>query len=269
MSTQHSAYTKQQHLDREQGITRCVDPAPATEHVRQLLERTGASRRAIAEAAGINPGIISDLLLGARKQLVRSTASALLAVQPHQLRNRHYRRGFVPKVGAVRRLRALMAIGHSAGQIAAATGGQLSAQALSNVLYQKGEWVTHFKHHVICNAYRQLATRPGNNPWTLGKARAAGWPSPLAWDENIDDPDATPGSWPTAELAGIDEIAVARAILRPGSAAGLTREERLEIIRRLAARRRPDAYIAVRAGVAVRTVLRVRQAEGIQGRRTA
>lgn len=65
----------------------------------------------------------------------------------------------------------------------------------------------------------------------------------------------------------VDEIAVERAMA--GDAVGITQREQAEAFRRLAGKGLSDEVIAQRLGVHARTVLRWRQAQGLESRWTA
>ena len=69
--------------------------------------------------------------------------------------------GFVPKVGAVRRIRALQAIGHCARDIAAATS--LTERDIYLVVNQAGRWITQARWEAVAHAYDQLSMTPGHS----------------------------------------------------------------------------------------------------------
>lgn len=77
----HRGYS-QQRRERQAAAdaTGLVDPARAQAHLRQLVD-AGASRRAIARAAGVDRRVVAEALAGGR-QLQRAVEARLLAVTP-------------------------------------------------------------------------------------------------------------------------------------------------------------------------------------------
>lgn len=180
-------YSKKWRLDRQRGLTRWVDPEPARERVLELLA-TGASQRAIADAAGVSAQTISKVKHGRHPHIARVVAKKILAVKPHQL---HQRTGdnFVPRIGVVRRLQALQALGHSAATIGDAAG--VTACVIHNLINQRGPWVSATNRDRAHAAFAQLWDKPGASRKVATMAAAKGWVVPMAWDD-IDDPNAVP-----------------------------------------------------------------------------
>lgn len=199
-TTEQYRYLKKWRLDRQRGLPRYVDPAPARDHITTLLV-AGASRRAVAAAAGISPSVISRILAD-QAHLRRVTADAILKVTVEQLRARTGGRDFVPDLGARRRIQALMAIGHSAAAIATATGDpDVSIRIVYNVLNKPGRWISQANHDRFDAAFRALAMTPGASTRSRTTAQAKGWAPPLAW-EDLDDPAATPNLGDTTDDRG-------------------------------------------------------------------
>ncbi len=117
----------------------------------------------------------------------------------------------VDPCGTHRRIRALMALGHSGATISATVGYSRShaTEVLKSTCWLLPGTVATYRR-----AYDHLSMVPGTSAVTRARAAARGWPTPLAWDDaNIDDPDAQP--WRPAEwepVGGPDHAAVARAI---------------------------------------------------------
>lgn len=104
--------------------------------------------------------------------------------------------------GTHRRIRALMRLGHSSATIAAAAG--LHQRQISQILLCT-TYVVSGTEAAIRRAYDRLSMTEGVSNRTRSRAVAAGWPPPLAWDENdIDDPAAEP----YGGEAGLDDLAV-------------------------------------------------------------
>lgn len=180
-------YAKKWRLDRERGITRYVDPEPARCHIQELLA-LGVSKRAIAQAAGVSPTTITDLTKHNPKHVTRRIAAKILAATPAGL---HQREGddFVPRIGVLRRLQALQALGHSAATIAAAAG--VGTAVIHNLVNQRGPYVSAMNRDRVHAAYALLWDKPGRSQKVATMARTKGWVVPMAWDD-IDDPTATP-----------------------------------------------------------------------------
>lgn len=103
----------------------------------------------------------------------------------------------VPKLGIVRRIRALQALGWTLNQIADAAG--IPARTVKDPLY-RGEVCYRTTAEAIDRAYRMLSMKlprevttqeKRDASYSRGIAKRRGWPPPLAWDD-IDDPDETP-----------------------------------------------------------------------------
>jgi plasmid maintenance system antidote protein VapI len=90
-------------------------PRAARAHVRRL-RRDGGTYRGIAEAAGVAPTTIHDLVTGHRRTTT-GTAAAILSVTPQAVTRARLDAG-----GTRLRLRALHVMGHSSARIARAAG---------------------------------------------------------------------------------------------------------------------------------------------------
>ena len=90
-------------------------PGPARAHVRRLRQ-DGRTYRAIANAAGLDRGTVSDLARG-RRRPNRGTTTAVLTVTSQAVP-----RGRVDAGGSRLRLRALHVMGHGSARIARALG---------------------------------------------------------------------------------------------------------------------------------------------------
>lgn len=181
-------YAKKWRLDRERGLLRYTDPAPVVAHVHQLLE-SGASKRAIAEASRVSATTITNLTRHQPKHITRTMARRILAVRVEHLHQRSAPRGFVPAIGARRRIQALQALGHSAATIGEAAG--VTQAVVHNIINQAGDWVTAANRDAIHRAYALLWDKPGQSQKVATMARGKGWVVPMAWDD-IDDPTAQP-----------------------------------------------------------------------------
>lgn len=262
-------YQKQWRLERGRGLYRTVTADTVREHLRDLL-RGEASLRGIAEVSGVPTSVVARISSGRQPTVTRRVSSALMKITPHDLTARPNAAGFVPKVGAVRRIRALQAIGHCARDIAEAT--TLTEREVYLVVNQAGRWITQARWEAVAQAYDRLSMTPGRSVKARSIAAAAGYPPPLAWDDDaIDDVHATPTGI-SAEagdgVGDVDEVAV-QAVMSGRRPVGLRQDERVEALRRLVDHGWSDEAIADRLGVCSRTVLRLRQAHGLASRWSA
>lgn len=175
-----------------------VDAAPVLQHVRALMA-AGMGWKRVAAAAGVSPSTVSKLLYGKAQagpslKMRAHTASRLLAVELDVAAGT-----FVPAAGTQRRLRALACLGWSDTLLAYRLGMTL---ANYGTLCNLQTHVTTRRAAQVRALYDDLWDRQPPNATraeratvtrTLKRAAAAGWVSPLAWDDDtIDDPNARP-----------------------------------------------------------------------------
>lgn len=187
MSTPFDA--KRWRVERARGHKRTTDPKRAQIHVQTLTATHGVSIRAIAETAGVTPSVISNLNRGICPGLKVTTEKAILAVTPQAIFNRPLQTGFVPNIGARRRIQALMAIGYRHQDLTPQLGF-----STGTLLHQIGEWISKAKHDAVAALYEELWDTPGPAPATSRvRIEKAGYAPPMAWDDDtIDDPNAEP-----------------------------------------------------------------------------
>lgn len=159
----------------------------------------------------------------------------------------------VSVVGTARRVRALWAIGHNSATIGAVAG--MSADQVHQTT-RRPLWVSLATAEAVKRAYDALSMTPGTSEETRGRAQRAGYPPPLAWDdESIDDPTVSPRRGRLQAHRGIDWVAVERAC--GGERVRLSPADRVEVVRRLW--ELSDNEIRHRAGIHARTVQRIRR----------
>ena len=168
-------YRKLYDLDRAQSIRRTLTAEHVGKHVRQLLA-AGASVRGIADAASVSPSVVSALSREAKGKVRRDVAGKLLAVTMAEVRARGLATGFVPNVGARRRIQALLAIGWRHEDISAYLAAKGTRTQM--VLHQRGVWITRATHDAVQVAYDALSMRPGPSHRTRERARALGYAPP-------------------------------------------------------------------------------------------
>lgn len=111
----------------------------------------------------------------------------------------------VDSTGTVRRLRALMRLGHRAIEIGELLG--VSDEAVLQITRRPTVYRSTAER--VRAVYDQLSMTLGGSDETRRRAERQGWPPPLSWDDDtIDDPAARP-----VGVAGhpvVDEVAIAR-----------------------------------------------------------
>lgn len=258
------AYNKQWEVgwqrDRARGIKRYVDAEPTREKLQRFIDAS-VPLKTLSRATGISDTAISNVVAGRNPHVQRATAQRVDQLKLADIYAQA--EGMVPRIGAVRRIEALLALGHNHAAIAAA-----GARDTSVLLYSPGELVTANRWQQIRDAYDKLSMTPGDSPVTRQRAERRGLPPPLAWDESdIDDPAATPQHQVAGDSTNVvDIVAVQRAISRDKPSADLTKAERLEVVRAMAASGASDHEISTHVGVSDRTVLRDRIEYGIESR---
>ncbi len=243
--------------DRDAGRRRYVDAAPVQAKLRRLVNAQ-VPLRTLGRVTGLSPTTVRKILDGEQASVQRATAARVSRMSPQDVYLAQSM-GHVPRVGAVRRVQALLAMGwphHALGAVGIAN----SAQIIGPV----GDLITVQRWRQVRDVYDRLSMTPGPSPETRGWAAKLGYAPPLAWDEeSIDDPTATPqtGAPVAVTSAGdevVDVVAVARAVATTGASDYLTAIERRAVVRVMASRGASDAQIAEHLGVADRTVLRWR-----------
>lgn len=185
-------YHKQWRLDRLQGRARTVDPVPARTHIAQLVAR-GVTIRSIAEQAGCSPSSVHRLLADEYPKIRATTAARFLAVTFDGILNRDRSRGFVPAVGARRRIQALMTLGWRHEDITARLIAHGCRIASAVILHHAGQMIERRTADAVRAVYDDLWATAGPSDASRGRARRAGYAPPLAWDDDtIDDPAARP-----------------------------------------------------------------------------
>lgn len=246
--------------DRAQGIKRYVEAEPTREKLQGFID-VSVPLRALSRATGISDTGISNIVAGRNSRVQRATAERVGQLKLADIYSQA--EGMVPRVGAVRRVEALLALGHNHAAIAAA-----GARDTSMLLYSPGELITVGRWQQVRDAYDKLSMTPGDSTLTRQRAESRGLAPPLAWDEaDIDDASARPHhQMPAGESNVVDIVAVQRAIARQRPDTDLTKAERLEVVRAMASTGASDHEISLHTGASDRTVLRDRIEFGIESR---
>ncbi|MEV6165761.1 helix-turn-helix transcriptional regulator [Streptomyces sp. NPDC052052] len=175
----------ERRLDRMAGRPRKVPAGPVREHILKLLER-GLSMEQIDRESAVSVTTVRRLING-QANLSRANAEKILRV-PLTVR---VSLGDVPALGAMRRVRALYALGHFNWEIAKRAG--VSRDTVSYLAAGKWQTLKVGADNGIRAAYDQLSMRTGSSTKTRLLAERQGWAPPLAWDDDtIDAPAAVP-----------------------------------------------------------------------------
>jgi transcriptional regulator with XRE-family HTH domain len=226
-------YETQLELDHLHGYQRKIDATQTRNHI-ERLHANGWINRQIAEAANVSRTAISDIARG-QAEARTTTATAVLALRigppPVQVFG-------VDATGTIRRIQALMYLGHTCKVISTHTG--IGVDKLQRIAAGWFPRISEKDATTVARAYRRLIAIPGHSDKTRAHARKKGWHGPLAWDA-IDDPKCKPDAATGRERPGRE-----RQPVDPRSVVRLTGQG-------LSA-----AQIASRLGVDKRTVTRAR-----------
>lgn len=221
-------YAARYRLELHRGQYRRTDATPTQEHVQQLLAADWTMAD-IARAAACSESEIRGLAIRRYATVHRAVAARILAIPTDQPPPAGH---LVDATGTVRRIRALVAIGHPLLHIAQASG--INNTPLGIIARGGRRQVETRTAELIAALYRRWAAKPGTSQRARNHAGRRGWHGPLAWGEDIDDPAAEPdttgtrrdaapdprrGDHITAEIlhlaaAGESEYQIARAVRR-------------------------------------------------------
>lgn len=189
-STNNSAYQKKLNFDRHRGMNRSVVDATMVRRHIARLDRTQITHQAVADAAGVSAAAVSLICRG-QPTVQRDTAARLMSVTTRSAYELARETTLVPRVGAVRRVRALCAIGWSARSLALRAG--TSTKFFHNILDRTRGRITIAAWRTVADLYDELWACPGPSHISRRRSGDKGWAPPLAWDEGvIDDPEAEP-----------------------------------------------------------------------------
>lgn len=184
------------HLKREinaEGVDFNRRPIDRTrDHILWLMDN-GVRQCEIAAAVGIAEPSVRLIRTGKRAYVRSATEAAILTLRPGSVPpNPH---SLVPAIGAVRRLRALYAIGYTAAELADKV--DLCHDTVRQLINGSLDELIALRLGPICSTFERLQMTPAppsvNATRSILRAQRNGWHPPLAWDEDaIDDPNAQP-----------------------------------------------------------------------------
>ena len=150
---------------------------------------------------------------------------------------------FVPSLGTARRLRSLVAAGHSWKQLSAELG--LSLTWTRRLALDEDGTIRRTTAERVEALFTRLALVPGDSPHAFTVARKNGWAPPLAWDD-IDDPEAEPCLGEEKDDL-VDEVAVERVLA--GEHLELTDAELIATLQAGTARGESLSALSLRLGI--------------------
>jgi len=183
-------YDKQQAYDCSIGRRRVGEATDTATTIERLIS-CGMTVVDIARAADCHPNTVRNARKPGARVNVR-TAAAISKVQATLSASTP-----ISALGATRRIRAALTRGHSETAFAVATG--LKLPYISELAAGLRDTVLPETHDRIDAGYRLLIAGPApagrGASRARNRARAAGWPTPEQWDDEIDNPDADPALW--------------------------------------------------------------------------
>ena len=164
-------------------------PADRTRAHIAELQAAGVTYQLIGEIAGRHRTWVCDVLR--REQVTEATERRVLAIaipsDPHRL----IEAGYVPAAGSIRRLRGLVACGHTQRELANEIGWQETN--LGTLIHGQRQFVSAATARLIADLSDRLHAVPGTSDRARRHAAALGWVATLAWDEDqLDNPHAQP-----------------------------------------------------------------------------
>ena len=255
--------------DRDAGRRRYVDAAPVRARLRSLLD-AGVPLRTLGRVTGLSATTVSTIVDGTQQHVQRATAARVRHLTLTTL-YASVSSGHVPRVGAARRVQALLALGWPHHELGAA-GITNSAQ----IVGAPGELITVHRWRQVRDVYDALSHDPRALPAHPRLGRQAGVrPTAGLGRGHPRRPERHTATTP-AQPCGrgqdmVDRVAVARACATPGQAATLTAAERRAVVAVMAGSGASDARIADHLDVTDRTILRWRSQDGVRAghRRTS
>ena len=181
-------YNKRRRYLTATGKPLTTDAAPVTQHLRDLFA-AGAGWMQTATAADCSLSTLSKLLKGNQERIRRSLADRILAIRIEQVT---HQRISVPAIGSIRRVRALMAIGHPCLLIRQTSG--LDRTVVAELVNGHTTSILASTAAKIRTAYEELSNQPGPSARNKNRATREGWQNPQWWEDygRIDDPAFDP-----------------------------------------------------------------------------
>lgn len=215
---------KAERIRRDRGITGEVPVGRAAAHVRMLVT-SGRTITSIADEAGLDWDTVQRVRDRSQESILRSTANKLLVVQPLPDDT-----ALIDATGTVRRVRALVAMGHTQQTLSEEIGCAFTY--ISTLAYGRRPTVTVALAKAVQRAYDKLSMKVGPSVRARLKAQRLGWHGPLVWDDDsIDDPRAVPATDAQQPVATEGGNVAARWLM--GESVILGAEDRKQVVQHL------------------------------------
>lgn len=199
LCAKHYKHDLDERRARGELISGLVDPGPAREHV-AALRAMGMSYRRIGELCGMHPDAVRATTHRFHRITAQGAARLLAVSIPAKPHEQAYSGHRLSAVGTMRRLQALIAIGHSQREIAHKLG--VLETNLFRLVNGNQTVVTAERARQVEAIYDAMSTAPGHCTRALRKAQRRNYAPPMAWEGlEIDDPDARPGPWRPARVS--------------------------------------------------------------------
>ncbi|MDI5965802.1 hypothetical protein [Streptantibioticus silvisoli] len=181
-----NSYDKRRRFLNATGRQLRLPVEPIAQHI-DMLFANDAGWVQLAAAAETSQCVLSRIRRRLQPTVRRDVATRILAIQPGDAIPAGRQ---VAAIGSIRRIQAAMRLAHSVKAISAVTGVEHST--LSDLL--TGDRTTIALHVAkrIANGYRTLVATTGDSERSRRRAANNDWHGPLAWGDNIDDPNAEP-----------------------------------------------------------------------------
>lgn len=173
---------KAARLRRARGIPGYTPADRVAAHIHRL-QQAGWNMPEIAAASGVNRRTLFGITANERRHVLRTTAAAVLALQPASAPR------WLLAHGTARRMQALAAIGWTVAETGQAAG--LNGSGCRDLVTGRRRRVTREVAAAVDAVFRARCMTPGPSGHARTVAARNGWPPPLAWDD-IDDPDEKP-----------------------------------------------------------------------------
>jgi len=183
----HYQYMSLLRLDTHRGQARRTNAKHVTQHLHDLID-LGWTQAQIERATGVTHRTLGSIIRADFLTVGTDNARRILALPvgppPDDTQD-------VDATGTIRRLRALIAIGHTYVSLAPHIG--IHKDPLGRIARGERPQVRSATAEATTKAYRQLSRTPGTSTKSRLLASKNGWHGPLAWDEfTIDNPNAEP-----------------------------------------------------------------------------
>lgn len=188
-------YQRRLSYDHIRNRKRRVSPKRAARHA-LALEAAGVPLSEVARRAGVARGTVFRAVGRTYPQPKTMEVRNIVAILSVPFPDAPANHGYVPRIGVIRRVRALNAIGWPRTEIARRLG--MTQQNLTQLVngcrgadVRPNAWVQGSTWHKVADLYDELCMTPGPSQRARIIASRKGWAPPLSWT-TIDDPNETP-----------------------------------------------------------------------------